>query len=127
MSVCEGYTLKHSCETLARVFSLYIPWQELPSDGESPILNRDGFMKTSKTYIIGNTNSWNNSTFKMKTYERQQSCLIGNPNEDFRKASRGSAALTGAIRDGDAVSGSIQHKTVLDDHATEMAACRTDI
>ena len=71
------------------------------------VLNRDGFMKTSKTYIIGNTKSWNNSTFKMKTYERQHSCLIGNPNEDFRKTSRGSAALTGAIRDSDAVSGSI--------------------
>ena len=84
-------------------------------------------MKTSKTYIIGNTKRWNNSTSKMETYERQQSRLIGNPNEDFRKASRGSAALTGATRDGDAVSGSIQEKTDLDDPVTEMAACRTDI
>ena len=83
-------------------------------------------MKTSTTYIIGNTKSWNNSTFKRKIYEQQQSRLIGNPNEDFREASRGSAALTGATRDGDVVNESVQEKAVLDDPVPEMG-CRTNI
>ena len=62
----------------------------------------------------------------MKIYKQQQSRLIGNPNEDFREASRGSAALTGATRDGDVVHESVQEKAVLDDPVPEMA-CRTNI
>ena len=43
------------------------------------------------------------------------------------RLARRSAALTGVIRDGDAVNASVQEKTVLDDPVPEMATCRTNI
>ena len=48
--------------------------------------------------------------------------MVGYPTEDFREASRGSAALTGITRVGGAVNGVIQEKAVLNDPIPEMAA-----
>ena len=43
------------------------------------------------------------------------------------RLARGLAALTGVTRDSNAVNGSVQEKTLLDDPVPEMATCRTDI
>ena len=43
------------------------------------------------------------------------------------RLARRSAALTGVTRDGGAVNGSVQEKSVLDDRVPDMAACRTHV